>query len=354
ITLGQGAPREKEGDEMQALLWTGPRALHFTRLPDPQPAAGEVVVRVAYAGICGSDISGYLGHNPLRNPPLVMGHEWTGVVAQVGESVHRLRVGDRVVVNPLFGCGTCAACRRGQPQRCQAQRSLGIQEPGGFAELARVPEQNCERIADLWEAVITEPLACAVRAVRRARVSLGDRVVVIGAGTLGLCCLRLARMSGASHVVLIDVVEEKLAVGTAWGATHTFHAEREDVTWQVQQLFAEGADVVFEAVGLQQTRQLSIDLAARGGRVVWLGLHQERSELMLNAVVRKELEVLGSASYTPEDFAMALQCVTNRHCVAEASWVKVRPWQEAPSVFEDITAGRERAVKVVLAVHPES
>ncbi|MCL6594056.1 MAG: galactitol-1-phosphate 5-dehydrogenase [Alicyclobacillus sp.] len=339
---------------MRALLWTGPRELHLTHLPDPQPAAGEVVVRVAYAGICGSDVSGYLGHNPLRKPPLVMGHEWTGVVTQLGDKSGPLRVGDKVVVNPLLGCGDCPACRRGQPQRCPWQRSIGIQEPGGFAEFARVPARNCLRVHDLWEAVITEPLACAVRAIRRAQVGLGENVVVIGAGTLGLFCLRLARMSGVNQIVLIDVVEEKLAIGSAWGATHTLHAERDDVVRNVYQQFAEGADVVVEAVGLQQTRQLSLDLAARGGRVVWLGLHQEVSELEMNSIIRKELEVLGSASYTPEDFAIALQLVTRRQWVAETSWVRVRDWQEGPSAFEDITGGRERAVKVVLAVHPAS
>ncbi|WP_067932455.1 zinc-dependent alcohol dehydrogenase [Alicyclobacillus kakegawensis] len=338
---------------MRALVWTGSRKLAMEDVERPAPGPGEVVLRVCYAGICGSDVSGYLGHNPLRRPPLVMGHEFTGVVHLPGPGVESLRAGQTVVVNPLIGCGLCDRCQRGQPQQCRRQRIIGIHEAGAFADFVKVPAAACHPVPDAWAAVVTEPLACAVRAVRRAGIGLGDRVAVFGAGAIGLFCLHVARLCGASLRVLVDVDDRRLEFGRAFGATHTVNARSLEPVDAILELAGEGVDQVIEAVGVQETRRQALAVTARGGRAVLLGLHQHGAKLPVNDLVRRELEVVGSASYTEEDFQAALGLVDDGHLVAGAPWAVVRNLEEGPTAFAELVAGREAAAKVVLAVHPQ-
>ncbi|MCL6599476.1 MAG: alcohol dehydrogenase catalytic domain-containing protein [Alicyclobacillus macrosporangiidus] len=338
---------------MRALIWTAPHKLEMGERERPEPRPDEVVLRVCYAGICGSDLTGYLGHNPLRRPPLVMGHEFTGVVVAAGAGVDGLCQGETVVVNPLIGCGSCNRCRSGQPQQCSRQRILGIHLPGAFSDLVKVPASACHPVQDAWTAVVTEPLACAVRAVRRAGVGLGDRVAIFGAGAIGLLCLRAATLCGASVRVSVDLDDRRLELARASGATHTVNARTTDPVDAILALSDEGMDQVIEAVGVQQTRRQAFAVAARGGRVVLLGLHQDSTELPVNDWVRHELEVLGSASYTPGDFQEALRLVRDRQVVVGAPWTVVRQLEEGPAAFESLLDGREAAPKVVLAVHPQ-
>ncbi|MCL6517358.1 alcohol dehydrogenase catalytic domain-containing protein [Alicyclobacillus sp.] len=368
---------------MKAYVWTGPRRFETWETPRPEPGPGEVLLRVLYSGICGSELSGYLGENSLRKPPLVMGHEFTGEVVAFGEgaagaggtgaavaqdagasgaaasgnggaAVARgaggatLALGDVVAVNPLVACGGCPDCLRGLPQYCPNKAIVGIHRPGSFAEYVVVPADRCHRVGDPLAGALVEPLACGLRAAAQAQVALGDCVVVYGAGIIGLFSLLAAKLRGASTLVLVDTNDDRLALGTAFGATHAANPRREDVAEMVRKLTGGGADRAIDAVGLTATRQGCVDVLRSGGRMAWIGLHEDDTRVQGNVVVRKELEVAGCFCYTEDDFRLAHRLVDTGVVKPDAAWLDVRPMATIQAAFDEQIDGPARYPKLVL------
>ncbi len=199
---------------MKSLVWTKPEWMEIQQSAEPEILQDEVLLKVDAAGICGSELEGYLGHNSLRFPPLVMGHEFSGTIEGVGSQVEGLLKGQKTVVNPLSSCGICAFCRKGLVQLCKERSIIGIHRPGAFADYVSVPASSIHIIPDSlnpYRASLTEPLACSLRAVRRAMANHPfSNVVVFGAGTIGLLSFLVARILGASRVVVVDLNEERL------------------------------------------------------------------------------------------------------------------------------------------------
>ncbi|SFU53979.1 zinc-dependent alcohol dehydrogenase [Alicyclobacillus macrosporangiidus] len=333
---------------MQAYVWTGPRRFETREMARPEPGPGEVLLRVLYSGICGSELSGYLGENSLRKPPLVMGHEFTGEVAALGDGAKGVSVGDVVAVNPLIACGRCPDCLRGMPQYCPEKAIIGIHRPGSFAEYVVVPADRCHRVQDALAGALVEPLACGLRAAAQAQVSLGDSVVVYGAGIIGLFSLLAAKLRGAAPLVLVDTNDERLALGVAFGATHTANPRREDVVQVVRRLTGAGADRAIDAVGLTATRQGCVDVLRSGGRMAWIGLHEDDTRVQGNVVVRKELEVAGCFCYTEDDFRLAHRLVDSGVVRPDEAWLDVRPMGAIQEAFDEQIDGPARYPKLVL------
>lgn len=338
------------GDEMKTAVWTKPRRFEIQSVEEPKPIPGEVVIRVKHAGICGSDLSGFLGENSLRKPPLIMGHEFAGEVVEVGAGVEAVQLGDTVTVNPLISCGRCASCRSGLAQYCAHKQILGIHRPGAFAEFIAVPAQSCHIVSDTVLGALVEPLACSIRAVRQARVGLGDNVVVIGAGIIGLFALRMASVMGAGRRILIDTNEERLQVGTAFGATDTIHAFHTDVVQAAAELTGAQIHRVIDAVGLSLTRKQSVQMLQPGGRAVWIGLHEEAAEIHGNVVVRNEIEVVGSFCYSDDDFRKAHSFVEQRLTMENGSWIDIRPLDMVEDCFLEQIEGPGRFPKLILSM----
>ncbi len=206
-----------EGKQMEALVWLGPKNMKIQQISVPVLQPGEVLIAVRVAGICGSELSGYLGQNSLRVPPLVMGHEAAGEVVECaggtfadGSPVH---TGVRVTFNPLLHCAECDRCRAGLPHLCRQRQLVGAHRPGAFAHFVAVPASQCYPLpADLSDtfAALTEPLACSLRAVKRAQVSAGQSLLILGAGPIGLFALAAARAEGIQHVYVSDLFESRL------------------------------------------------------------------------------------------------------------------------------------------------
>ena len=335
---------------MQALVWHGPNDMRVADIPEPAPATGEVMVRVSAVGICGSEIEGYLGLSSIRKPPLVMGHELAATVVHDASRDGRFPAGTFVTVNPLLTCRRCRTCRRGATNLCPNRQLIGVSRPGGMAELVAVPEENVHILpAGITPLLgsLTEPLAVAVHATELARLELLDRVAVIGSGSIGLLVLQVIRSLGPSEIGMFDISDERLAAAAALGATTTVNTRRPARDPRGLSAHAQAYDVVLECVGRSETRALAARLTAPGGRIILVGLHDRQTALDFNAVVRDELQVLGSYTYRDASFDTAIELIRLGRIDTDP-WVAERPLHEGPASFHELVSGNGTARKIVL------
>ena len=367
LTRGGTQGREGKGkmvshttaDGMDALVWTGPCRMSIETMPVPRPVAGEVLVEIVVAGICGSELSGYLGLNRLRVPPLVMGHEAAGrIVRASGETLadgSAAEIGRRVTFNPLISCGGCDRCAAGRPNLCRDRRLIGAHRPGAFAQYVAVPAELVwplpPSVSDAAGA-LAEPVACAVRAVRLGGVAAGERVLVLGAGTIGLCILTAARRAGAGAVVIADVAASRRRIAERWGADAVLDPAAGDLADAVRGFFPGGAGIVVDAAGASGSRAQAVECVVPGGRIVLVGLHEEESPLAFNAVIRQEVVLMGSFAYTRDDFGEAVRLLAADAVTPEPWWIEERPLDRGADAFADLADGRAAAAKTLLRVTP--
>ncbi|MDG0814557.1 zinc-dependent alcohol dehydrogenase [Cohnella rhizosphaerae] len=338
---------------MKALVWTAPEKMEYMDVPKPEPAEDEVLIKVETVGICGSEIEGYLGHNSLRVPPLVMGHEFCGRIESWGARAGRYAAGTKVVVNPLISCGDCAACRKGQNQLCASRRIVGIHRPGAFAEWVAVPVSCVVPVSeslDASRAALAEPLACSLRAARRSMVRhFAPNVLVFGAGGIGLLCAKVARLLGASRVIVADTQYDRLKIALDTGAAdRAVHPSDGDLRRFVSEATGgDGADVVIDAAGFQPTRAQAMAIVNPGGTIMNIGLGIDETQLAINHQIRSEIEVLGSFCYAPQDFRDAVRLLEEGR-VTEEGWTDRLSVAEGGRAFEDLVRGRVRQGKLFL------
>ncbi|MGV1046967.1 MAG: zinc-dependent alcohol dehydrogenase [Solirubrobacterales bacterium] len=315
---------------MKALVWHGDQDLRSESVEDPNPAPGATTVSVLAAGICGSDLHGYRGHPGPRVPPLILGHE--AVVRRSGAET-------RFVVFPLAVCGRCPACERGEEQFCEHRGLLGLDRPGVFAEAVSVPADSLIEIpASLPtdRAVLTEPLAVAVSAVRLDRVAAEERVLVLGAGPIGLLYAVAARGAGA-QATLVDPLRNRRGQAESLGF-ETF----EDAA----DLAGCSFDVACDSVGNPATWSAAIRSVRRGGRVGIVGLGAASGEVAVGELVREGVTVRGHYAYSRADFAAAARLVGSIDL--PDAWATDYPLGEGASAFADLVGEPDRVTKAIL------
>jgi L-iditol 2-dehydrogenase len=336
---------------MRALVFVGAGEMALHERPDPQPGPGDVVVAVRAAGICGSDVHGYLGITGRRAPGLVMGHEAAGDVVAVGNLVASVRVGDRVALRSVLPCGVCDRCRHGQPNICSNRRGLGMQFDGAYADLVVVPEAMLLPLPDplsYADGALIEPLAVAMHAVNRTPFELMDVVVVIGAGAIGLLTLLAARQRGAGSVIVTDRNDHRLAVAKSLGADLTVNVDRADPVAIVRDATGgRGADAVFEAVGISPTVAQSLATARPGGQVTWIGNSLPTVELSMQEMVTRELTLRGVYAFNDE-FEQAASAIATGRIDVRRLVERTAPLGEAVELFRQLGAAELDAVKVIL------
>ena len=252
---------------MRALQLHGIGDLRLVALPQPTAGPGEVVIRIEAAGICGTDRHLYNGEFPCI-PPVTLGHEFSGVITATGHGV-TLPLGARATCDPNCPCGTCPECRMGRVNLCRNNRAIGIHMDGGFAEYVKLPAHRAHLLpADLHphHGAFCEPLACTIHGLDLAAPKPGEKVIVLGGGVIGLLACQLARIAGA-EVMLVTRQQAKRDLALDLGATETAAS-----TTEARQLWAEGANVIIECAGVADTIEQAPTLAARGGRIVILGV----------------------------------------------------------------------------------
>jgi (R,R)-butanediol dehydrogenase / meso-butanediol dehydrogenase / diacetyl reductase len=338
---------------MRAIVWQGPERMTVEERPDPgDPGAGEVLVQPGAVGICGSEVEGYLGHMGNRTPPLVMGHEFAGVVVAAGEGAAGWD-GARVAVNPLAGCGRCRLCASGRENLCPRRTLIGVHHDGAFADLVRAPAANVRVLPDAMTArtgALVEPLANGVHAVRLGLAGEPvERALVIGAGTIGLMTLQAALLSGIERVAVLEPHDERRERALALGA-HEVFADADEAGEELRAATdGLGADLALDAVGAEVTRRLAVTLIAPGARAVCIGLAADRTTLGFHDIVRGQLAIQGSYAYTMADFEQALEWLSEDR-VSVGELAAVRPLEDGPEAFARLASGPPPAdVKIFLA-----
>ena len=331
---------------MKALVYLGPGQMELQDAPEPEPAAGEVVIASRKSAICGSDLHGFREASPRRIPPLIMGHETVGEIAAVGDGVSADRVGERVVLKPIVACGACDACHAGDINHCATGRLVGRDLTGGFAERFAVPERAVVAIPDGLDdglAVLTEPLANAVHVTSRS-VRAGDRVFVIGAGPIGVLMARSSILAGASRVLITDPVADRLRRAEAQGAEPV--PGEDPAAAVVEATGGTGADLVIDAAGYEATWALGIHAVRTGGKIYEVGLGSPSGVVDYFAVLGKEVTITGSYAWGDQDFARAIELLAD-DALDATGWITTMPFGDGQRAFEDLTGGGD-SFKVVL------
>jgi (R,R)-butanediol dehydrogenase/meso-butanediol dehydrogenase/diacetyl reductase len=323
---------------MRALRWDGPDGVRAVDVPRPDVREDWALVDVSYTGLCGTDLHICSGHHPRAVPGLVLGHEISGTLMS---DARELTAGTKIVVNPLLSCGRCVTCRAGRPHTCANLRLLGIDAPGGAAEQVAVPEGNLVPLpadADLAAAAFAEPLAVAVRAVRRSRLALGEDVVVVGAGPVGLAVALCARQAGAGSVLVVETAAPRQEVAAGLGLEVAASAADS------------AAPLVFDCAAHPAVAARLGALAAPAGRIVLVGVYSGLTPVDLQAVTFKELEVVGTRVYSRDDLETAARMITEGAFDPRPLLTRTVPVDEAPQAIEDLAGGRD--VKVLVKGRP--
>jgi threonine dehydrogenase-like Zn-dependent dehydrogenase len=339
---------------MQALVWEAPRVLVLREQARPALQDGEALIKVAYVGICGSELSGYLGHNALRVPPLVMGHEFAGEVVALDTTAQErhpaLAPGQRVTANPLVYCGLCLFCDRGDYHLCQARRLLGAHRPGAYAQFVAVPARMVTPLPDgvsLRLGALTEPAAVAVRIGALAGPVAGEAAFVIGAGPIGLLALQVLRALGAVRVFVADLDASRLAMGADLGG-QPIDPRTADLAQAVRaETGGLGVPVAIDAVGAAVTRAACVAATRSGGTVILTGLHEETSALPAADIIRREIVLRGAFAYTPANFAEALRLLA-QGALRLDPWIVEAPLADGGRWFDRLIDAPGAVAKVLL------
>ena len=342
---------------MKALLLSEYKQLEVkTDFPKPDVNPNDVLVQIRACGICGSDIHGYDGSSGRRIPPLVMGHEAAGVVADVGSNVKSFKPGDHVTFDSMVSCGECFFCRRGDINLCDSRMVLGVscgeyRRHGAFAEYVSVPKHICYPLPEdlpFEHAALIEAVSVAVHAANRTPVVLGDTAVVVGSGMIGLLVVQAIRLAGCSQVIAVDLEDSKLEVARELGANVGLNAKNVDVAGEVRKLTGgRGADVVLEVVGATPTVQTAIECTRKGGSVCLVGNLAPTVEFPLQSIVTRELSVFGTCGSSGE-YPACIDLLQSQAIRVEPLITAKASLEEGPDWFARLYAGEPGAMKVII------
>lgn len=340
---------------MKALVLREYNKLAVEEVPAPACPDDGVLVRVKACAICGSDVHGMDGSTGRRIPPLVMGHEASGVVAEAGKNAGEFRVGDRVTFDSTIYCGKCRYCRAGDVNLCDDRKVLGVAPPefhldGAFAELVAVPARVLYRLPDAVSfdrAAMVEPLAVAFHAVRRSGAVLGDSAVVVGTGMIGLLIVQLLRRAGCGPIIAVDLAAEKLAMAKRFGADHAVLADENALAAIAAATGGRGADRSFEVVGATATTRLALACLRKGGAATQVGNFSPEVEFPLQEVVTRQISVYGTYSSAGE-YPQCLELIAAGKVDVDSFISAVAPLAEGPAWFKRLYDGEAGLLKVIL------
>jgi 2-desacetyl-2-hydroxyethyl bacteriochlorophyllide A dehydrogenase len=331
---------------VKALVLQKPGHASIATIPEPSVKPGEILLKVRMVGFCGSDLNSFRGLNPLVSFPRIPGHEVSATVVETGGD-NTLAVGTDVALNPYTNCGQCASCRRGCPNACKNNQTLGVQRDGALTEFIVMPREKLYPAKlSLKELCLVEPLTVGFHAAARGRVAAGDTVAIFGCGGVGLGAVAAASARGA-RTICVDVEDEKLELARHAGGTHKINSLREPLHGRLLE-FTEGRgpDVVIEAIGSPATFRAAVEEVAFTGRVVYIGYAKEPVSYETRLFVQKELDILGSRNALPEDFRAVISLLeagkfpvdraVSRIVPLEESADALRSWSENPSRFKKI------------------
>ncbi|MDY7009893.1 MAG: galactitol-1-phosphate 5-dehydrogenase [Planctomycetota bacterium] len=341
---------------MKALVLKEYNRFEYEDVPDPKCGVDEVLIEVKACGICGSDVHGMDGGTGRRIPPIIMGHEAAGVIAEIGADVTGWRIGDRVTFDSTIYCDSCYFCRAGRINLCDNRRVLGVscdeyRRDGALAEYVAVPQRILYRLPDglsFEHAAFVEPLSVAVHAVKRTCLSQNDSAVVVGAGMIGLLLIQVLRAGGCGVIIAVDIEQDKLGLARKLGADVAVNPDACDVSGEVAgQTAGRGADVAFEVVGVTATVKTAIASLRKGGILAMVGNLRPEVELPLQAAVTRELTIYGSCASSGE-YPACLDMIALGRVNVEPLISAVAPLAEGATWFQRLHNKEPGLMKVIL------
>ncbi len=346
---------------MKALLLSEYSRLDVVDVPMPRPGPDDVLVKVQACGICGSDVHGYDGSSGRRIPPLVMGHEASGMVAASGANVTDLHEGEHVTFDSTVYCGKCQYCQRGEVNLCEFREVLGVATPdfrrqGAFAEYVVVPRRIVHPLPNdlaFSDAAMVEPLSVAVHAVKLSEVPANGTALVVGAGMIGLLVLQALREAGCSSIIVSDVDETRLQLAKDLGATAIINAKTSDTVAEVRRHTAQGVDVALEAVGSTPTIKAAIESVRRGGTVTLIGNIAPTVEIPLQVVVSRQIRLQGTAASAGE-YPECIEMLAHGKVNLKPLISMVAPLDEGAQWFDRLHAREANLMKVILTPGTQS
>ncbi len=338
---------------MKALFYPEWGKLDIQEVAPPALQDGEVLIRVSRCGICGSELDTFRTRSPRRQPPLIMGHEFCGWVEAAKNTLGRWSEGQPVIAHALVHCGLCYPCLRGDTNLCLHREVFGMQRPGAFAEFIAVPE----RVLIPWgndlppdTAVFAEPLANGINAMRQGSSGRRSRVVVIGAGPIGLMCLFAARKIYQSDVIVADRIAERVDAARLLGADMAVHVPGQNLAAAMHQHWGgAGAEYVIDAVGSSETKKNSIALAEPGGTIVWVGMHDDLIQFNSYGLTLDQKTLAGTYSGSMSDLEQAVQLLSTEHL--DTSWASRFPLDEGRAAFQAMLRPKRGSIKAILQLN---
>ena len=328
---------------MKALVYTKKETLTYREEANAIIKKGEILIKVSAAGICGSDMHAYHGHDDRRIPPLILGHEISGTNQNDNSPV---------VINPLITCRSCHECTTGREHLCQNRGLLGmtkpVNRPGGFAEFVSVPNQNISSVPteiDLNSLSLTEPTAVAYHAIKIAKQSSfvtiqKSKILIIGGGAIGLLLALILQAKNSQDITIIDTNKKRLAVCKKASNCNISHPDDSNV-------LDNNYDIVFDAVGFATTRQKSIQTVKQGGVIIHIGLSQAAGEFDFRKTTLQEVTFIGTYCYTNEDFQLSLNMLVEKK-IGDLSWLDYRSLKDGANAFREIHDGTTSSPKIIL------
>nr|WP_321262619.1 zinc-binding dehydrogenase [uncultured Sphaerochaeta sp.] len=340
---------------MKALYYVGEKQMVLREVPTPVPSENEYLIQVKSNGICGSDFEGYMGKTGRRTPPMIMGHEFSGVVTQAPKG-GKFQEGQKVVVFPKPYCGVCEFCKKGMVNVCPEGICMGVLDvDGSMCEYVTIEEKYLLPFDGISfnEAAFTEPLAVAYRSVYKisdAELAEADYTLIIGAGTIGLMALALLKYRGAKNVIVSDATDFRLGIAKELGADYLVNPRTQDFLAEITTITSgKMIDFSIEAVGIAPTAKNSLECLKIGGTAIWIGNAQKMIEVNMQNIVTKELKIKGNYVYDLDGFADSLRLLSERKINIKPLITHSYKLEDGVQAFKDLENNREgKMLKVML------
>lgn len=337
---------------MKTIFINQPGEIKVTETNMPEVREGEALLKIKYCGICGADVASYTGNQPFTTYPRIPGHEFSAEIVSIPENNRGLKVGDIVTANPYFNCGSCYSCKRGFVNCCTDNQTMGVQRDGSFREYVAMPIERIipGRGLSAKELALIEPFSIGYHALSRTPIQPTDKILVVGAGPIGLFALISAKLRGAS-VYVSDVLEGRLETALEYGADGVIDVSKQDFMTEVNRITeGNGFDVCVEACGQSVTFLNCIDAAAFAGNIILIGNGKKETNFLHSILLKKELNVFGSRNAYTKDFEALIQMTASGKVDLMKMVSKVYPMDEADQAFEALVHNDGSLKKVLIEI----
>ena len=337
---------------MKTVLINKPFEIAVTDTPKPEVKDGEALLKILYCGICGADVASYTGNQPFTTYPRIPGHEFSAEIVSIPENDRGLKPGDVVTANPYFNCGECYSCRRGFVNCCTDNKTMGVQRNGSFCEYVAMPVERIYEGKGLSakELALVEPFTISYHAVNRAPVKAGDKVLVVGAGPIGLFAL-IAAINKGAEVYVADILDGRLEKALDFGAKGVINSAKTDIKEEAMKITGgDGFDCCIEACGQSVTFLNCIDCCAFAGKIILIGNGKKETTFLHSILLKKELNVYGSRNSYPSDFKDVIDLISSGKVDVLKMVSDIYPMDRADEAFKALANNKGDLCKVLVKI----